>query len=116
MLFPLPDFFEEFFAAEIVARQSLRIQLTLDNDLRRDAGMVGARLSQGIGAAHAMVAGQRIHDGLVETMAHVQRTGHIRWRQQDAEIIGFSGIETGGKVAFVLPEGVPTGFYVLGFK
>jgi hypothetical protein len=70
-----------------VAANALPVELALDNDLRRDAGMVGARLPQRIVAAHPVVAGQRVHQGLVEAMAHVQRAGDIRRRQQDAEVL-----------------------------
>ena len=34
---------------------------------------------------HAVVARQRVHDRLVERMAHVQRAGHVGRRQLDAE-------------------------------
>jgi hypothetical protein len=56
-----------------VAVQALLLQLALDDDLRGDARMVGARHPQRVEAAHAVVARQRVHDGLVERMAHVQR-------------------------------------------
>ncbi|OIQ78568.1 hypothetical protein GALL_397290 [mine drainage metagenome] len=113
---PLPHFFQEFLAAEVMARNALCVQLALDNDLRSNTGMVGARLPQGIGAAHAVVARQGIHDGLVEAMAHMQRASHVGWRQQDAEVVSFGRVEIGSKIALVLPEGVPAGLYVLGFK
>ncbi len=92
VLLPLPDFFDEFFAAEIVARNALRVELALHDDLCRDAGVVGARLPQRIITFHAVIAGQRIHQGLVETMSHVQRAGDVGWRQQDTECFGFACI------------------------
>jgi hypothetical protein len=59
------------------------LQLALDDDLRGDAGVVGARHPQRVVAAHAVVAGQRVHDGLVERVAHVQRARHVGRRQLD---------------------------------
>ena len=38
-------------------RDALGVQLALDDDLRRDAGVVGARLPQRVVAAHPVVAG-----------------------------------------------------------
>ena len=64
-----------------MAAYALRLQLTLDHDLRGNAGMVGARHPQRVVAAHAVVARQAVHDGLVERMPHVQRAGHVRRRQ-----------------------------------
>jgi hypothetical protein len=65
-----------------------RIELALDDDLGGDAGVVGARLPQRVVAAHAVVARQRVHERLVEAVAHVQRAGDVRRRQQDAEAVG----------------------------
>jgi hypothetical protein len=66
-----------------VARQALVLQLALDDDLRGDAGVVGARQPQRVVAAHAVVARQRVHDGLVERVPHVQRARHVGRRQLD---------------------------------
>jgi hypothetical protein len=78
-----------------------------DDDLGGDAGVVGARLPQRVVAAHAVVARQRIHDRLVEAVAHVQGAGDVRRRQQDAEIVGPGGVESGGEIAARLPDRVP---------
>ena len=45
-LLPFPDALDEFFAAQIVARLALRIELVLDDLLRGDAGVIGAALPQ----------------------------------------------------------------------
>jgi hypothetical protein len=68
-----------------VAGNALGVELAFDDDLRGDAGVVGARLPQRVPAAHAVVAGERVHDRLVEAVAHVQRAGDVGRRQQDAE-------------------------------
>ena len=44
--------FRGIFAAEVVAGNALGVELALDDDLRRDAGVVGARLPQGVVALH----------------------------------------------------------------
>ncbi|MNN53133.1 hypothetical protein D3C81_1678700 [compost metagenome] len=69
-----------------MARHPFAFKLALHHDLRGDAGVVGARHPQRVGAQHARVARQPVHDGLVEGMAHVQRAGHIRRRQLDREV------------------------------
>ena len=80
-LFPLPDLGDKVLAAQVVAADFLLLQLALDHDLCGNAGMVGTRNPGRIGAEHAVIARQRIHDGLVEGMAHVQRARHIgRWQ------------------------------------
>ena len=78
---PVPHLGDEILAPEIMARQAGILQLALDHDLRGDARVVGAGQPQRVEAAHAVVARQRIHDGLVERVAHVQRAGHVgRWQ------------------------------------
>jgi len=115
MRFPFPDFFEEFFASEVVARDVLRIELALHYDLRGDACMVGARLPQGIVARHAVVAGEGVHQGVLESMAHVQRAGDIRRRQHDA-VGGSVGRVAGLEIAGAFPLGVPAFFDIGRFE
>ena len=81
----MPDPFDEFFPAELVPRLALGFQLVLDDDLRRDAGVIGAYLPQRIVAAHAVIADQHIHQRLLERVSHVQRAGDVRRRKLDAE-------------------------------
>ena len=84
LLLPSPDALDEFLAPEVVAALALFLELALDHDLRGDAGVVGADHPVGVEAAHAMEADQRVHQGLLERMAHVQRAGDVRRRQLDA--------------------------------
>ncbi len=99
-----------------MARHLLRIQLALHHDLRGNPGVIGARLPQGVIALHAVVAGQRIHQGLVKTMPHVQRAGDVWWRQLNtkgwATITGSTGLE----IARRFPFRVPARFNLLRFK
>ena len=85
LVFPLPHFFEEFFTSEVVARDVLRGQLPLDDDLCGDAGVVGAGDPAGVRAFHAVVADEAVHDGLVEGVSHVQGAGDVGRRELDGE-------------------------------
>ena len=80
LFLPLPDLFQKLVAAQIVAVDALSGQLALDYHLGGDTGVVGARLPQGVAALHAAEANQRIHDGVVEAMTHVQAAGDVRRR------------------------------------
>ena len=59
-------------------------ELTLDHHLRGDAGVIRARLPQRRVAAHAVPAGEGVHERVLEGVPHVQRAGDIRRRQHDA--------------------------------
>jgi hypothetical protein len=81
-----------------VSRNALRVELALDDDLRGDARVIRARLPQRVVTPHAMIARERVHDRLVEAVAHVQCAGDVgRW-QQDAEGLFFVGIKAGAEV------------------
>ena len=83
LFLPLPDLLGELVAAQVIAAHALGLQLTLHHDLGSDACVVGAGNPGRVVALHAVVACQRVHDGLVERVAHVQRTCHIGWGQLD---------------------------------
>ena len=115
LLLPLPHTRDEILAAQVVAALALVLQLALHHDLRGDAGMVGAGHPQRVEAAHAVVARQRVHDGLVERMAHVQRARHVGRRQLDAEA-GLGRIQRGLIDAALLPQRPPVGLDRGGFE
>ena len=71
--------------SEIVAGLAFELELLLDDDLCRNARVVGADLPERVVAAHPVVADHEIHQRLLERMAHVQRARDIRRRQLDAE-------------------------------
>ena len=77
MLFPLPDFFEKFLATEIMARNFLRIELSLNDDLCGNTCVISTGDPCSVMTTHTVVASQTIHDGLIECMTHVQRAGHV---------------------------------------
>jgi hypothetical protein len=87
-----------------MARLVLHRELVLHDLLRGDAGMVGTHLPQRVHAAHALVADEHVHHGLLERMAHVQRASDVRRGQQDAVRLAMAG---GLEVAAGLPTGIP---------
>ena len=87
-------------AAEVVAGLALGLKLALDHHLGGDAGVVGARLPQGVVALHAVIADQRVHDRVLERVAHVQAAGDIRRRDHDA--VGFA-VARRGEIAGLFP-------------
>ena len=70
-------------------------QLALDHHLGRDAGMVGAGLPQHVLAAHALEAAQDVLQRVVERVAHVQRAGDVRRRDDDAVGLGAARARAG---------------------
>src|SRR5690606_24844861 len=85
LLLPLPDLADEALAAPRVAGLALARggELAADHHLGRAAGMRAPRLPQGAVAAHAVVAHQRVLQGVLERVAHVQGAGDVGRRQQD---------------------------------
>ena len=67
----------------LAARDALGLQLRLDDDLRRDARVVGAELPERVVAAHPVVTDQHVHQRHLERVPHVQRAGHVRRRNHD---------------------------------
>ncbi len=80
LILPLPDLVEEFFAPQFVTRNALGVELAFHHDLGGDARVVGAGLPQRVVARHAVVAGERVHQRVLEGVAHVQRAGDVRRR------------------------------------
>ena len=81
---PLPHPLGETVAAELVAGLAFGVQLPLHQHLGGDARMVGAHLPKGRAAPHPLMADQRIHQGMLEGMSHVQAAGDVGWRNDDA--------------------------------
>ncbi len=106
-LFPLPYPLDERVTPDVAARGAFRFELALDHDLRGDAGVVGARLPQRVVTAHAVIAGERVHQRLLERVPHVQRPGDVGRRQQDAVVVGIPLVEAGLEIAAVLPDRIP---------
>ncbi len=109
VLLPRPDLFQKGFALKIVAARPLFRQLALDDVLRGDSRVVGARHPQRVFALHAPPADEHILNGIIERVAHVQNTGHIRRRNHDGgRIPGLRRVHCKG--LFLQPLGVPLFF------
>ena len=80
---PLPDPLHERLAAQVVPGQALLGQFPLDHVLGGDAGVVHAGQPQRVVALHPPPPDQRVHEGVVERVAHVQGPGHVRRRDHD---------------------------------
>ncbi len=64
----------------------LQRQSALNHHLgHRDPGVVGADLPQGVFTPAYAGNGSGIHDGLLESMSHMQTAGDVRRRIGDAE-------------------------------
>src|SRR5438477_7750398 len=83
-LFPFPDSLNEFFAAQIMARELLLLlQLPLDDHLGRDAGVIGAGKPEHFLAFHTRLPGKNVLDGVVQDVPHVQNAGEVRRRNHN---------------------------------
>jgi len=82
--FPFPYAFKKGFASQVVTGFAIGVELSLDDHLGGDAGMVRTGLPQGVVSGHAVIANQRVHDGVLEGMSHVQAARHVWWRDHDA--------------------------------
>ena len=67
-----------------MAISSSRGKLPFHNHLRGDARMVCAYLPQGLAPLHAVKSNQRIHDGVLKPVTHMQAARHIGWRDNYA--------------------------------
>lgn len=77
--------------------------------------MVGAYLPKRVVALHALVTGERVHDRVLERVAHVQAAGNVGWRNGDAVGLAFTG---GAEIALGFPVFVPLAldiFWLVGF-
>jgi hypothetical protein len=119
--FPLPHLAHKVLArfggasAHIVPADAFGLQLALHHDLRGNACVISARNPCGVEAGHAVVAGQAVHDGLVERVAHVQGARYVgRWQLNGegwcVSRRGACATEACHTVAALFPLGAPMGF------
>ena len=69
LLEPLPRALDERLAPEVLSREALLRELLLDDVLRRDAGVVVARLPERVEAAHPVPADEDVLERAVERVA-----------------------------------------------
>ena len=89
----------------------LRVELTLHYHLGGNSGVVGAGLPKGVVTAHTLIADQRIHDGVLKGVPHMQASGDIGRR--DHNTVGVFAT-LGGEVTRLFPCLVPALFYGVG--
>jgi len=83
--------------------------------------VVRARDENRVVAAHAVVAHQAVHDGLVEGVPHVQGAGHIGGRELDDERLALMpargcNMPAAGEIAPAFPFRIPARFDFLRLK
>ena len=111
--FPLPNFVDKRFATVVVTGFTFFSgNLTLNHHLGSDTRVVGTGLPQGVFTLHALVANHGIHDGLLESMTHMQTAGDVRRRDHDAEGL-FAFIAVRFEIALLFPVLVKRLFDIL---
>ena len=105
LLFPLPRMLEEFLAADVLLADSPLLEPGHDLGLGGDAGVIRARHPAGVLAVHARLADKHIVDGVVEHMAHVEDSRHVRRR--DDYCIWFTAVRLRMEALVLRPICVP---------
>ncbi len=102
---PRPHALDERLAPHLAAAGLLTLhELALNDHLRRDAGVVGARLPQHVLAAHALEPSKDVLQRVVERMAHMQGAGDVGRRNDDTVRRGLSALgPAGAKGARLFP-------------
>jgi hypothetical protein len=107
LLLPLPDAPQELLAPEIVAALGLRAgERPLHHHLRRNARVIGAGEPERVVALHAAPAREDVLDGREQRVAHVERAGDVRRRDDDGE----RRLRRGGvgvEIPLLQPQAVP---------
>ncbi|MNE21521.1 hypothetical protein D3C80_1146880 [compost metagenome] len=117
---PFPHLVDEGVAAHVAAADiALGRQLALDHHLRGDAGVVGAGQPQDGLALHAVIARQDVLKRVVQGVADMQATRHVRRRDDDRigvrRPVGRLG-RARGEQAALLPLGVDARLGGRGFE
>ena len=84
LLFPLPNSIDKLFPPKIVTRLAFFfLQSPFDDGLSRNARMVGSGNPQRIKALHSLQTNDNVLQRIIECVAKVKGTGHIRRRDND---------------------------------
>ena len=108
---PFPHPAHEGVPPQFPPRPAFGVQQPLHDHLRGDAGVVGSHLPERVVAAHPVIADQRIHDGVLEGVAHVHGTGHVGRRNDDAIALA---MPRRLEITCLLPAPVMPGFDLFG--
>jgi len=114
LLPPAPDPLHQLLPAQIEAAQALLEEFLLDLHLGGNAGMVRSGQAEGVVALHPFPPDERVVDGMLQGMSHVQLARDVGRGNGDA-IAGPPRLHVGVKVTPLLPPAIPVGLYLLGF-
>ncbi len=104
VLLPLPDAFDEPLAAQLVPAELLFAQQPpLDDRLRGDAGMIGARHPQRLEALHPLLPDEDVLQRVVQRVAQVQGPGDVR-RRDDDRVRLLRRVRLAMEIALLLPR------------
>ena len=108
LLLPLPGIFEELLAGQIFLIDTLSLKPGDNLALCRNGGVVRTRNPAGILAVHPGLPDKNIIQRIVEHVAHMKDTRHVRRRNDDC--IRLSFIRLRMKELLLQPPGVPLVF------
>src|SRR5262249_38507917 len=74
---------DELVGTNVMTRESFFLQMPRDHQLGRDARMIHSRQPKRAPAQHPLVARQHVHHCVLQSVAHVQGTSNVRWRDYD---------------------------------
>ena len=103
---PLPDARFEGLAAEVLARLPLLREMLLDRVLGRDAGVVEAGLEERVVALHPTRADDRVGEGQLHGVTHVEVARDVRRRVSDDEALA-RRVRVGVVVTLLFPGLLP---------
>ena len=104
-----------------MSTDTLLLQLPLHHDLGGNACVVCPWDPDGVVPAHAVIAGQAVHDGLVESVTHVQGARDVGRRQLYGKarltLLGLTQAPVScNAIAATLPFWTPMGLQSSGLK
>ncbi len=108
---PVPSVLEKLLTGEVCLLDALLCEAVYNLGLCGDAGVVGARNPTCVLTLHARTAHENILDCIVEHVAHVEHTRHVRW--WDDHSIRFTTIWLGAEELVVEPVLIPFTFHCL---
>ena len=112
---PVPNPLEKGFPTQIVTGLAFRLfEVLFDHGLGGNTRVVGAGNPERGLAFESGAAGQRILQGIVEHVPHVEDARYIgRWDDDRVRLLAFTGLAR--KTTGFLPSGIPLGFNIAGF-
>jgi len=106
---PGPGLLEKRLTTQVLLAQAVCLELLLEDRLHRDRGVVGAGQTQHVPAGQALEAHDRVDQGRVEGVAHVQAAGDVGRRDHHRKRLA-GGRRVGVKGATRLPGMLPAAF------